>query len=362
MRVVTDEKDQPFPAYRYLMECIDWLVQDASKGDRLFFMFSGHCQPSTIGKREPYLVAADLMDIPQSTFQERLVAKVPAGAELTIVLDCCNAAGMVKLKYCVGRMDYKTEIKQMNKLEALSELENPAASVIHEIPQHGSLHGLKKIAQETQAPRTTISQVPFGVSLNAMRPQHLNRGVVAARPLFSGTRSSTGPLFGLMASLPQKELRSTGSSSPPFTKQRNPGRGRQLVVEGLSPIPYFEERKDEFISPAGKVLVWAGTGYSQKAFESSSGAKNSIVTDAMCKVLETCPDSPVTQRDVWDSLVGAIDEENSRRDKHDAKKTRRPPPNLRVQCAELWVSQEEPLRSPSPILDQRILEMPESIQ
>ncbi|CAE6506225.1 unnamed protein product [Rhizoctonia solani] len=360
MKVVTDEENQPFPSYRYLMECIDWLVQDASKGDRLFFMFSGHCQPSTIGKPEPYLVAADLMPIPRSTFQERLIAKVPAGAELTIVLDCCNAAGMVKLQYCVRRMDYKREIKQMNKSEALSELEKPVISDIRKVPQHGSLHGLDNVVQQAspapnQATQAIINHASFNSPPNAMKPRRLNLSVFAGQPLLPEIPPSTGPSTDFTASLARGISQNTGSSSPVSIKKYNPGYGRRLVVEGLSPTTYFAERRDEFVSPAGKVLVWAGTGYPQKAFESTN-SKNSIVTDAMCNVLETCPDSPVmvTQRHVWDSLVGAIDKENNLRDQRDAKKFRRPPPNLRIQCAELWVSQEEPLRSPSPILDQPV--------
>ncbi|CAE6520034.1 unnamed protein product [Rhizoctonia solani] len=40
MRVATDVLSQPVSSYKYLMECIDWLVQDASEGTQLFFVLT----------------------------------------------------------------------------------------------------------------------------------------------------------------------------------------------------------------------------------------------------------------------------------------------------------------------------------
>ncbi|KAG8732056.1 hypothetical protein FRC11_000869 [Ceratobasidium sp. 423] len=120
VKVVTDERSQPPITYKSLIECMEWLVQDVSEGDCLFFMFSGHF--SFHMGREPYLVTADFRPISWTILQERLVAKVPAGAELIIVLDRCHSAGMVQWKYCIGRMGDRHEIKQTDKRGVLSEL------------------------------------------------------------------------------------------------------------------------------------------------------------------------------------------------------------------------------------------------
>ncbi|KAJ1305937.1 hypothetical protein OPQ81_010656 [Rhizoctonia solani] len=360
MKVVTDEQGQPLPSYDYLMDCIDWLVQDASEGDRLFFLFSGHCEPPTMDKQEPRLVAADLMFIPRTTFQERLVAKVPAGAELTIVLDCCNAAGMVKLKYCVGRMGYGREVMQTTESEAVSELEQPTSPAARGPPQHGSLLGLKGVDQPAAVPLFPSSQMTPVKNNPVMSFAPLNTqlrrgpGVVAARPLSSAAMprptqgSSLGSLLGTKAPVVRRP-------SPSAVNPFGPAQRRQLVVQGR-PIRHFEERKTGFVAPAGKVVVWAGTGELQKAFEASGGVEGGVVADAICSVLETCLDKMVTYRDLWHSVVGAVDKENNQRQERDAKKPpqKRPAPSLRVQHAEVWVSQEDPLMSSSPILNQPI--------
>ncbi|CAE6440841.1 unnamed protein product [Rhizoctonia solani] len=119
VKVVTDERDQPLITYKSLIEFMEWLVQDVSEGDCLFFMFSGHF---SFHGREPYLVTADFRPVSWTILQERLVAKVPAGAELTIVLDRCHSAGMVQWKYGIGRMGNVHQVKQTDKRGVLSEL------------------------------------------------------------------------------------------------------------------------------------------------------------------------------------------------------------------------------------------------
>ncbi|KAH7329885.1 hypothetical protein B0J17DRAFT_211496 [Rhizoctonia solani] len=349
MKVVVDEKGQPFASSEYLIEAMDWLVRDVLPGDRLFFMFSGHCEPPAPGRSEAHLVAADLMTVPRSTFQERLIGKVPAGAELTIVLDCCNAAGMVKLKYCVGKMEYKPEIKHISK---------PPVST-RGFPQQGSLHGLNNVGYQAPAPLSNktpamVNPASFGTLVST--PPHMKRGMAAAPPLPSAALATQAQAPGLMTSL----VGSTpGMSGPALTFsgiRPGPAQRRQLVVEGR-PLPYFEERQAGFVAPAGKIIVWAGTGELQKAFESSKGVDNGIVTDAFCNVLEkslNASNTNATLRDLWHSVVGSIDRENGWRSERDARKDKKPAPNLRVQCAQLLVSQQDVLHSSSPILNQLV--------
>ncbi|KAG8754898.1 Ca(2+)-dependent cysteine protease [Ceratobasidium sp. 423] len=331
MRVVTDEEGQSPASCEYLLECMDWLIDGASEGDRLFFMFSGHCLFPN-GHNEPYLVAADEKSIPRSIFQERLVSKVPAGAELSIVLDCCHAAGMVKLKYRIGQM-----------------VPEVPASPICSVPHHGSLHGLENVGPRPALSLQTtpmINQVPFGTPTSTLSRRVIRGGVAAAQPqpVTPNQEPAAAPI-----ALP------TGAQ-----RQLGPAERRQPVVQGRS-IPQFQERKDGFVTPAGKVIVWAGTGERLKAFEASGGVESGIITNAFCSILDKCHEGTetVTRRDLWKSLVDAVGDENRCRRERDAKKPnfRNIPINTRLQLAELWVSQKEPLSSPSPFLNQ-VVECP----
>ncbi|CAE6448061.1 unnamed protein product [Rhizoctonia solani] len=347
IKVVTDESKQ---SSEYLLECMDWLVQDVSEGAQLFFAFSGHCDLPK-GDLEPRLVAADLTTIPSSTFQERLVAKVPAGAELTIVLDCCHAASMVKLKYCIGRMGYERQMTQITKEEALSEADKRHATM----PQSGSLHGLPSVGQKPYylppgvAP-PSANQAYFGTPANTH--QRRPRGGVVAAGLLPTVLPNQAPASpGIFTSIAEKAVEMISSPSPvTMPVSTNPRRGRQLVAEGL-PLRYFKELETGYVSPAGKVIVLAATGERQKAFEASTGAKNGVITDAICSALDTCFNTIVTHREVWHSVLDAVGKENSWRSERDAGKPIKPATSLRLQCPELWVSQPEPLASSSPVLD-----------
>ncbi|CAE6500851.1 unnamed protein product [Rhizoctonia solani] len=352
MRVVTDEPSQPTPSYQYLMECIDWLLQDASEGTQLFFVFSGHCEPPKVngGRLESCLIGADLEPIPRSVFQERLIAKVPAGAELTIVLDCCNAAGMAKLKYCVGRMGYERQVTQTTKEVALAEAGKafaPMKPVSRAVSHSGSPDVTGR--QASGFPRGGMYQGSFA-PINLAR-QHRSRGVCGAElpPVTLSPNQTPAP--GVLTTLAGKAAGAIGTPSPINTARTNPSVGRRFVFEGR-PIQYFKERETDFVVPAGKVTLWAGTGECQKAFEVLSGARNGVFTDSICSALDASINQIV--RDVWYSAVGAIEKENDWRTERDKKKPIRPASNQRLQWAELWVSQPEPLSSSLPILNQPI--------
>ncbi|CAE6388051.1 unnamed protein product [Rhizoctonia solani] len=361
MRVVTDESSQPTPSHQYLMECIDWLLEDASEGTQLFFVFSGQCDPPTAdGSRpESCLIGADLEPIPRSVFQERLVAKVPAGAELTIVLDCCNAAGMAKLKYCVGRMGYEPEGTQAANEAAPAEAREPFAPmnpVIHAMPHSGFLHGLPVTGRQARFSQGvtpgSFNQAPFNTA------RHRNRGVFATELLPAALSPNQALAPGVFITLAGKAAGVIDTPSPVNTTARiNTGPTRRLVVEGR-PVQYFKEPETDFILPAGRVNFWAGTGENQNAFEVLAGARNGIFTDAICSALDACTNQIVTQRDVWHSVVGAIEKENDWRTERDKKNPMRPASDQRVQWAELWVSQPEPLSSSLPLLDQPICGRP----
>ncbi|CAE6375658.1 unnamed protein product [Rhizoctonia solani] len=278
-RVVTDEEGQPIASSEYLLECIDWLIQDVSEGDRLVFTFSGYCLSPRLGHKEPYFVAADLMSIPRSIFHERLITKIPVGVELIVVLDCCNAAGMVNLKYCMGRMGNKHDTRKRDGSEVLSVLEHSGTLPTQSVLQHDLV----------------INQPSSVASVD-----------ILLSPALRHARSTV-----------------------------------------IAPPEYFE-RKDGFVSPAGKVVFWAGTGAHQPAFDAYGGG---VFTNAICNVFDASVDVMATNSDIWYSVVIGIGEENRRRRERDAKKAMRPPPGLRVQHAELWVSQKNPTSDRAPFIE-----------
>ncbi|CAE6500844.1 unnamed protein product [Rhizoctonia solani] len=301
VQVVTDEPGQRFPSAEYLLERIDQLVQGASAGDELVFGYSAHCDPPKMNdsKSEHCLVAADLKPISRSTLHERLIAKVPAGAKLTLVLDCCNAGGLVPLKHCVEQM----------KPEHRAPSGAPA--------QVGRRQGCVAGAQPSALPTTPSSLPP--------RP---------APPMFGMPVGVNGPFF-------------------PVNLAANMGRrhAQAPIVAGL-PIGKLNEPAKELTPPVGDIVVWAATGARLKAFEASGGVENGVFTNAICNVLDTCgADKTITKRDVWLSISMAVTKENELRRERDMKKDPKVViPSQRLQCAQLLVSQQE--LSGSSVLDQ----------
>ncbi|CUA67669.1 hypothetical protein RSOLAG22IIIB_13513 [Rhizoctonia solani] len=301
VEVVTDEPGQRFPSAEYLLERIDQLVQGASAGDELVFGYSAHCDPPKINdsKSEHCLVAADLKPISRSTLHERLIAKVPAGAKLTLVLDCCNAAGLVPLKHCVEQMKPKHRA--------------PTGAPAQAVRRQGCVAGVRPPVLPT-----TPGSLPF-------------------RP--------TPPMFGMQVGV--------NGSFFPVNLAANMGRrhAQAPIVAGL-PIGKLNGPAKELTGPVGNIVVWAATGPQLKAFEASGGVENGVFTNAICNVLDTySADKIITKRDVWRSIDMAITQENQLRGERDAKKgTSKPASNQRIQYAQLLVSQQE-LSGPS-ILDQ----------
>jgi hypothetical protein len=93
-----------------IIACIEWLVQGASSGDSLFFHYSGHgaTQPDQgpvfdepTGMDET-LVPFDYQQngmLSDDDLHDMLVAKLPPGARLTAITDCCHSGSVLDLPY-----------------------------------------------------------------------------------------------------------------------------------------------------------------------------------------------------------------------------------------------------------------------
>ncbi|KAG8776533.1 Ca(2+)-dependent cysteine protease [Ceratobasidium sp. 428] len=251
---------------------------------------------------------------------------------------------------------------------------DPPASVSPEprVPTHGSLYGLPQVAPpQDPLPPGSFNVESFsppvagsGSSVGHRAPKRPG-GVVAAPPP-ANTESSTSTSTSTGASLWSlvKEFvvptapAAPAAIAPAASEDVKPAlipnqsakvrQARNFVTEAPRPIDYFKERKEGFVKPAGEVIIWAAAGAHQSAFEASCG-KSGIVTGALCKALEVSKN--LTRRDLWVSLRGAIESENAAREARDLAKDVRPDPKQRVQHAEMWVSQVDPLYSAAPVLD-----------
>ncbi|KAF8756679.1 cell death (apoptosis) [Rhizoctonia solani] len=375
--------------YHHLLHSIRCLVHDVRAGDTLFFVYSGHAILSQ--EYGPSILTADRMIFPRYILEQELVMSIPAGADLKVVFDCCHSAGMIGLQYCVGRMAPPPLLPRAEELAAHTaqcakpqgtsqptEVAPPHTSQpFSHAPQHGSLYGISTAGDVTAPRRPPVT--PAMVDLNTSCRRHRRReptwnrgrcgqalGLVywawfITYPKRDSTCLNSNRNSGQVQTSAPAEVAFQASSAP--ARPSIPRRACQGVVEGDRMPDYFEERKDGFVRPAGKVaslvfcMVWAATGKNQKAFEAYGRAKQGIVTKAMCDALAACADGVSTCREVWSYLVQEIDCENNHRSKRDASKGNAPAFG-RIQHAELWVSQGDPdvpLCSAGPILDQPML-------
>lgn len=126
-RVLTDAS----ATTKNILERLEWLVHDAQPGDVLFFHFSGHGS-QIIDQTYDDDVEPDGMDeiicpidldwrenvIRDDDFR-RIFNKVPAGVNLTVVLDCCHSGGGI---------DSKDAYQTFGRAEVL-EVDDPMRSV-----------------------------------------------------------------------------------------------------------------------------------------------------------------------------------------------------------------------------------------
>jgi hypothetical protein len=78
----------------------EWLLEGALPGDDFFLFYSGH--GGFYGPGRECLVPSDYLasgNIGEAEIFDLLVRRVPAGARLTMVLDCCHSGDMARLRY-----------------------------------------------------------------------------------------------------------------------------------------------------------------------------------------------------------------------------------------------------------------------
>lgn len=108
--MMTDEevnRNTPlWPSEVNIIQALQDLVRDASRGDAFVFFYAGHSgqqpvttDPNEIDGLDEYIVTCDYKKILDNTLRECLVNPLPAGSRLTAVLDSCHSGTLLDLDH-----------------------------------------------------------------------------------------------------------------------------------------------------------------------------------------------------------------------------------------------------------------------
>lgn len=106
VRVLADAASCVSPTRQNILASIAWLVQGCQPGDVLFFSYSGHgtsikdANNDEIDGKDEAIFTLDGSIIVDDVLQAELMAKVPKGAKLVCLFDCCHSGTIADLKYC----------------------------------------------------------------------------------------------------------------------------------------------------------------------------------------------------------------------------------------------------------------------
>jgi metacaspase-1 len=107
IQLLTDDPDTPFhdrPRRMRVLEAFEWLLRDIQAGDKVVFTYSGHGYhvPDRNGDeadgRDEVICTIDGV-ILDDEINAYLCRKIPKGAQLTCIFDCCHSGTLCDLKY-----------------------------------------------------------------------------------------------------------------------------------------------------------------------------------------------------------------------------------------------------------------------
>eukprot|EP00802_Teleaulax_amphioxeia_P019374 Tamp_19604.p1 GENE.Tamp_19604~~Tamp_19604.p1 ORF type:complete len:391 (-),score=70.30 Tamp_19604:77-1144(-) len=113
-KTLMDDGDHENPTHDNILAGIDWLVSGAQAGDALFMHYSGHggSMPDDNGDesdgKDETMVPLDYQSAGQirdDVIFERLVARLPEGVSLKVVMDCCHSGSILDLPFMVQAND-----------------------------------------------------------------------------------------------------------------------------------------------------------------------------------------------------------------------------------------------------------------
>uniref|UniRef100_A0A7S0EWY7 Peptidase C14 caspase domain-containing protein n=1 Tax=Hanusia phi TaxID=3032 RepID=A0A7S0EWY7_9CRYP len=118
MRVLMDDGSNMVPNRANILDSIKWLVKDAKSGDCLFMHYSGHGgsmkddNGDEADGMDETMVPVDYASAGQIRddliFQE-LVAPLPQGVKLIVIMDCCHSGTILDLPFSFKANDQNTQ-------------------------------------------------------------------------------------------------------------------------------------------------------------------------------------------------------------------------------------------------------------
>mmetsp|Transcript_130655 Transcript_130655/g.418992 ORF Transcript_130655/g.418992 Transcript_130655/m.418992 type:complete len:1218 (+) Transcript_130655:92-3745(+) len=114
IRQLRDDHPQRMPTRKNLTAAMKWLVSGAQDGDHLFLHYSGHgtqvadTDGDELDGKDEALVPCDYQKggvLSDDELRRILVAPLPKGCRLTVVLDCCHSGSAMDLPFLVQVKD-----------------------------------------------------------------------------------------------------------------------------------------------------------------------------------------------------------------------------------------------------------------
>jgi hypothetical protein len=136
LRVMCDDGTHESPTRDNIMAAFEWLVSGAAEGDSLFLHYSGHggSIPDRDGDEEDgmdevlcpvdYQTAGFIAD---DDLLQQVVTPLPAGCQLTAIMDCCHSGTILDLPYSVTLTEsqYAALLREQEAKQAGEEVEAP---------------------------------------------------------------------------------------------------------------------------------------------------------------------------------------------------------------------------------------------
>jgi len=134
-KILMDDGEHEMPTAQNIVDGFRWLIDDAQPGDSLWFSYSGHGgsvpddDDDEDDNLDETLVPVDYQtagQIRDDTIFAKLVAPVPSGVRLTVVIDACHSGTVLDLPYIFNASDDALQTISENPDQAVTLQPNQA--------------------------------------------------------------------------------------------------------------------------------------------------------------------------------------------------------------------------------------------
>ena len=123
IEVILDDKPNPLPTARYVMEALKWLIDGVTCGYRLFLYYAGHggreqdgADMDEVSGKDDTLIMPDGSIIIDDWLND-LLQLLPEGVNFTAVFDCCHSGTALDLPHNYGfKTNKETGVKTLEEV------------------------------------------------------------------------------------------------------------------------------------------------------------------------------------------------------------------------------------------------------